>query len=130
VALHYCAVDGDVASTRLLLDSRADPDIRDANLRTPLHLAMRADHEGVVQELLDRRADVNAQLDGWTPLMQAAHTGNAGLARRLISARANPDAVGRCQATAVQLAEQSRSLQVLSLLREFGCQVSCRKDNR
>jgi ankyrin repeat protein len=59
-ALHLMAKRGDVEATQWLLAHGADPNGRwahwDSEL-TPLHLAVLADHAGVVRTLIDAGAD-------------------------------------------------------------------------
>ena len=58
--LHRAAHDGDVAAIRRLLADGADPEVRDGNRRTPLHVAAFASHEDAVAALAKGAADVNA----------------------------------------------------------------------
>ena len=77
-ALMYCAVRGDAACTRVLLEAGAAPDARDATGCTAL---LRASDVGVVAALLDAGADPNAtNFRGITPLACAiAQNNGAGL---------------------------------------------------
>jgi len=61
---------GNVAIVRELLNFRADPNDEQYHFRdTPLHRASLWGHAAIVQELIDRKADIGARNDdGETPL--------------------------------------------------------------
>jgi len=69
--LHLAALRGDAAEVERLLNSGADPNVRDVFGRTPLHYAAARNHKAVAELLLSRGADPNAE-DGETPLDLAA----------------------------------------------------------
>jgi hypothetical protein len=63
-ALHIAVRRNNEAMVRLLLRAgKADPNIRDANLNTPLHYAVQNDNANIVGELLERGADINCEND-------------------------------------------------------------------
>ncbi len=69
--LHFAASTGSLATVKLLLDHKADPNRRDVRGMTPLMLAIGTDHQdpAVVRLLLDRGADPAIQSkDGETAL--------------------------------------------------------------
>ena len=76
--LHYAAMNGELASTKVLLKAD-DLDINTvSNLRrTPLHLAAQKEHADVLSELIEAGANMNS-LDHQkcTPLMLAAKYGS------------------------------------------------------
>jgi ankyrin repeat protein len=70
------ATEGDISKVVELLDERPDSlvNLRDERGFTSLHMAVANQHEQVVDELINRGADVNLpEDDGWTPLMFAAY---------------------------------------------------------
>ena len=78
-ALHWAALNGDAATTALLLTSGAavDPLTR-LGAYTPLHLASSRGHAAVVARLLDSGSAVSAMTDtGVQPIHLAAQAGNA-----------------------------------------------------
>ena len=92
------AKSGDLASTRMLLE--LDPSllgVRDKDGSTPLHCAVWKGHHAVVEFMLERGADVNAQNqnDHWgtTPLHAAAHANQAAIAEMLIARGADVNAL-------------------------------------
>merc|ERR1719221_2212148 len=54
--LHYCCLEGDIESARLLVQGRADLNIQDGQRKTPLHLAIDEDQVAIIDFLLHSRA--------------------------------------------------------------------------
>src|SRR5689334_24021721 len=88
--LMYAALYGDSDSVRLLLDSGADPNLRNEAGATALMWAL-AD-AGKTRLLLEHRADANARSDdGRTPLLIAASQhGSGAVVKLLLDHGANP----------------------------------------
>lgn len=62
---------------KILLMAGANPDAKDENGETPLHVAARVGHLGMVKELVKFGGDVNAEnLAGYTPLALAIRHGH------------------------------------------------------
>jgi ankyrin repeat protein len=75
--LLYAARDGRADIVRMLLDSGAEINQRDANEITPLIIAITNNHPDVARLLIDRGADINAvDWYGRTPLWAAVETRN------------------------------------------------------
>jgi ankyrin repeat protein len=71
--LHLAALRGDAEEVERLLNSGADPNVRDVFGRTPLHYAAARNHKAAAELLLSRGADPNAKDEsGETPLDLAA----------------------------------------------------------
>jgi uncharacterized protein len=60
-ALHAAVMRGDLSGVRRLIALGADPNARDANGFTPLHLAAQEFHVDVAEALLEAGADANRQ---------------------------------------------------------------------
>ncbi|XP_006644703.1 integrin-linked protein kinase 1-like [Oryza brachyantha] len=75
--LMYMAHEGDAEGIQELLDAGADPNFRDSDGRTALHIAACEGHAEVADLLLQRGADAVAE-DRWssTPLADALHYQN------------------------------------------------------
>jgi ankyrin repeat protein len=69
--LHLAALRGGAEEVERLLNSGADPNVRDVFGRTPLHYAAARNHKAAAELLLKHGADPNAK-DGETPLDLAA----------------------------------------------------------
>lgn len=69
--LCYVAAEGSSEQAKALLEARVDPNFRDYEQRSPLHIAAGFGNMPVMQTLLQHGADVNA-IDRWgcTPLYQ------------------------------------------------------------
>lgn len=76
----------------ILLKKGADPRQADKHGRSPLHEAVRAGHQGVVDALLDAGGDPNARdIQERTPLHDATERGYARIAEALLKAGASPN---------------------------------------
>jgi len=112
--LHYAAFFGQAATAKLLIERRADLEARSANREfaldaAPLHSAVAARERGTIEVLLDAGADVNAvQHGGFTPLLEAAQTGQAEVVELLLERGADPDAKLDDGRTATELARAAR----------------------
>jgi ankyrin repeat protein len=119
-ALHYLCMCGNTESAKLLLEAKAQVNIRDAQMKTPLHLAIDEDQGDCIDVLLKFGADVNLgnQSSGMdnSPLMDVASAGNTQLAKKLIAAKADINKQGKQQMSALHLAARSRRNQVAEVL--------------
>jgi hypothetical protein len=90
-ALHIVTRDRDTQWLLYLLRHEADPNIRDNDGNTPLHIAAQIDFAEAVRWLLVVQGDANARNSrGETPLILAVQHRNADIVRQLIDAGANP----------------------------------------
>lgn len=93
-ALHVAADCGSVSLARLMLDSGASVNAREAWEETPLHLAARAGSAGVCELLLARRAELDApNSNDASPLLVAAQAGKEDVCDFLLTRGAG---VGPC----------------------------------
>ena len=76
-ALHHAVRMGNLIIAKELLSSGADPKLSDLMFRTPLHHAASKDKE-FSELLLEYKAKVHCDEDGWTPFHVAAHNGRMG----------------------------------------------------
>lgn len=118
-SIHDLAASGNVERVLALLST--DPALiaaRDANARTPLHLATRGGHLAMVEALVGAGADVNAaDKDGTPPLHSAAFRGHETILRFLLAHGASPDARDKRGNTALVYAlNASRRANVMRLL--------------
>lgn len=125
-SIHDLAAAGNVDRALALLSE--DPALvaaRDANGRTPLHMATRGGHLAVVDALVSAGADVNAvDRDGTPPLHSAAYRGHEATLRFLLAYGAQPDARDNRGNTALVYAlYASRRANVARLL-EAGADVN------
>lgn len=84
---------GHTAVVEALLDAGVHPEARDRLNHLPLVLAATADEEGhpsTVDLLLDRGADIEAEMKGWTALDWAAGFGHVDMVRHLLERGATP----------------------------------------
>ncbi|MCE9560061.1 MAG: ankyrin repeat domain-containing protein [Armatimonadetes bacterium] len=103
-----------------LLENRADPDVQSKNqLRVgALHSAVANGNVGIVEQVLERKADPNLrQQGGNTALHSAAQTNRLEIARLLLKHDAKPDIANDLGKTPHDLATTSGSKEVEMLLR-------------
>jgi ankyrin repeat protein len=83
---------------QLLLDSGANVNMRQHNGMTPLMIACKEGSEKIVEELIKRNADINAQdVMGWTPLIWSVHHSKHGeMEIILLLLNAGADATIKC----------------------------------
>eukprot|EP00494_Astrolonche_serrata_P024622 UN24881 len=90
VTLPLCVTipDFNIRLLRLLLDSKADPNIRNSDGFSLLHLAVRAGKAASVRQLLRTescRVNEAAEINYETPLHICAQTGNTSIAELLLN---------------------------------------------
>jgi ankyrin repeat protein len=113
--LHYAAFFGQPEAAKLLIERGADLEARSTNREfaldaAPLHSAVAARERGTIEVLLDAGADVNAvQHGGFTPLLEAAQSGQAEVVELLLERGADPDAKLDDGRTATDLARSAES---------------------
>ena len=92
--IHWASVHGRTEVVKLLLDMKADVNVRDTDGFTPLYIAAQNGHTEVVKLLLDHKADVNASrhTDGATPLYIAAWNGHTEVVKLLLDHKADLNA--------------------------------------
>lgn len=118
-ALGLAVFFGHDAIARLLLVHGANPNKPSANkmVVTPLHSAAATQNLELVQLLLDRGADPNAQQpSGVAPLHSAAHTGQLEICKRLLRAGANPALRTHAGETALDFAQKDGFPEIAALL--------------
>ena len=90
--LHEASYRGNRDTAKILLESGADPNLRDCWGKTPLHGAAHVGNQEVVQLLIEGCADLNVSDEhGRTPLHEAADRGHRGVAELLINSGAGPN---------------------------------------
>jgi len=119
--LHIASFCGQVEVVRLLVDRRADINIRDTNKDTALHFAAHLDSVDNIKLLLDKGINVNvtnAQQN--TPLHMAAVRGNLEATIALVKRGATLNSTNASRHTPLMLAAYSGKLEVVRYLTETG----------
>ena len=109
--LHYTSHHGNVAATKALIDSGANPTPRSDSGETPLHFAAYENIAGIGVILINSGADIDATEDeyGWSPLHTAAWANSAVFARTLIRLGADIDIIDNNGNTPLDLARRNNS---------------------
>jgi serine/threonine-protein phosphatase 6 regulatory ankyrin repeat subunit B len=122
--LHWAAHYGDLEVMQVLLDCRADIDSRTNIDRTPLHEAVgkssRANGPTVICFMLDHGANVNARMQGTTPLHLASKYGRLDVVRLLIEHGTEVEAKDSRDQMPLQLTSAEGQDEVVDLLLEYG----------
>lgn len=124
--LHIHALEGDLTKVRTEVEGGAAVDIRDSGGRTALMLAAESGRMEVVEYLVSKGADVNAEskLFLWTPLFYAASFNRVEVMEFLIANGANVDARDKWGATPMFPAAGSGHVEAVKLLVENGADTS------
>ena len=130
--LYQAVSRGDAASVRVELDKGADPNRKDPDNLTPLHLAARRGHLEIARLLLQKGADPNRRQDpaARTPLHLAVEHRHQEVTRLLLEQGANPNLAarhGRGESLApLQLAARSDDGEIARLLLRYGARLGSR----
>ena len=129
-ALHWSALNDDVASGEALVAAGARVDAANRFDATPLAIASENGSAAFIALLLDGGADPNwATPEGETALMTAARTGRADALRVLLDRGADPNRrEGWRGQTALMWAAAENHLSAAAALIEAGADVSARSD--
>jgi uncharacterized protein len=95
---------GDTEAFKAVFEAGVDVNIQNKYGWTPLHVAIRRNHQEMVQYLLDKGADIN-RVDGvgWTPLMESIMDDMPHLCKLLLDHGANTTIANQRGATAAML---------------------------
>jgi len=121
--LGLAAFFGHPDTVRLLLARGADVHqvARNPMRVQALHAAVGGRSPEAVRLVVEAGAPVNAkQQDGWTPLQAAAHQKNAELTRYLLAHGADPKQTNDAGKSAIGLAAEEGSVEILKLLKGQG----------
>jgi ankyrin repeat protein len=127
--LHSAASEGRAHDVEALLAQGSDPNARDSEGATPLHVACaKGSNDATVVTLLARGADLRAaDVFGATPLHWAASYHRPGAARLLLDAGADVNAsAGRQAFTALHAAAAGGDLECVELLLQHGANLAAR----
>ena len=130
--LHQAASAGDVASVRRELGNGADPNQKNPDRLTPLHVAARRSHLEIARLLLQKGADPNRRQDGTalTPLHLAVEHQHEEVIRLLLEEGANPNLVARSgkgrTLVPLQSAARSGDGEIARLLLRYGARLGGR----
>ena len=121
-SIHEAAANGnEQLVSQLLTVNKSLLDSRDGNEMTPLHVAAREGKAEVVNLLLSKGADINAQYkNGGTALHLAALNGHREVIKALLSKRADATIRNSSGETARQVATQEKLETVTKVFIEFG----------
>eukprot|EP00752_Nemacystus_decipiens_P002437 g2294.t1 len=115
-ALHVAAAHGAEGSSRALMFAGADPFLLNSEGNTPLHLAAREGHDGVVSDLLLRvDVDVKGNREN-TPLHFAAEAGRVSCVSTLLLGGAEKDQRNTFEDTPLHLAAENSQVEVVEEL--------------
>ncbi|CAE7253694.1 ANK1 [Symbiodinium sp. CCMP2592] len=119
--LHSASLNGHVEGVSLLLQFRADMNLRIRNGATALHVASVLGQPEIASLLLEAGAPKNSQLDnGMTPLHVASAHGHSEVVRVLLKARVDLTSNQRKGRTALHSAAKKGHVLVVQMLLEAG----------
>jgi len=118
--LGLAAFFGHAPAARLLIERGADAGqtARNPMKVQPLHSAVAGRHFDIVQLLVEAGAPMNVgQQEGWTPLQGAVHNKDLEMVRYLLAHGADPKAQNDAGKSAIGLAADGASVEILKLLK-------------
>lgn len=114
----------------LLLKHKADPNLRDKESESALHLAVRTGNQSAVELLLKYKADPNARTDsGITPLHRAVEARGEALVDLLLAHNADVTAAKQDGDTALHSAVAQGLTNVVAKLVQKGADINACGDN-
>ena len=123
--LHLAISKGFDDIVKLLLDKKADVNLKNSYGNTPLHVAVSVGNDNLIKLLLDKKADVNAKGSGDdTPLHIAIRKGYYDVAKLLLDRKADINLKNRYGNTPLHVAILNGSKSFASLLIEKGADVN------
>ncbi len=119
-ALMLAAEKGDPAYTKELLARNADVLDHDDLGATALHIAAQGNNIPVARLLLKKSAKlINMQdIDGWTPLMNAAYWNQLDMVKLLIKHHADTQIKSKEGKTALHLAQEKHHKKIIAYLKK------------
>jgi cytohesin len=128
--LHLAAKNGDLTTTRLLLEHGTSINARDKRFYTPLHSATLGGNPDVVLLLLERGADLEAKIDNdSTPLHIAVENGKVAAVQSLLDHGADVQARHKDLWTPLHGASSDGNPDVVRLLLERGADLEAKTEN-
>lgn len=124
--LHLAARAGALDVVRVLVDTRANIDRRNANGETAIMLAALGGHRSVVEFLISKEAQINQP--GWTALLYAATNGHLEIIKILIENHAYIDSSPDNGLTSLMMAARGGHMSVVRFLLEEGADASLKND--
>ena len=122
--------NGHYRVVKLLLDEKADSNVKKECSRTALYLASRNGHHKIVELLLKAKADPNIQsLEGVTPLYVASQNGHPQVVELILKAKADPNIKEDDGWTALMIASQEGHYQIAKLLLERNADPNIMSDD-
>ena len=128
-ALHYAIEFGNEGLVSLFLQVPAcDPNYRDRDQMTPLHLAVKKNDPAIIYHLLSDQYQQQADptltnRNGQTPLHMAAHKGQIEIVRMMLQAEleepCDPTIVDAQQLTAYQIAQANHHDACARMIRDY-----------
>ena len=130
-AQYDALVEGNIEEVEQFLDEGTNIEAFALEGLTPMHLAVRYANEPLINMLLSRGADINANLtfEGQTPLMNASINGQIEMVKLLLDRGADINAKNLEGWTALMEAVENKHNDIVALLMERGAYLDSRNND-
>ena len=130
--LHIASLRGQIEVVRLLLDSGADVNIRNANNDTALHFAARSGSADIIKLLLDKGSSVNlTSTQATTPLNLSPTCDSLPAARAFVEEGATLNRTNKSDLSPLMMAAYNGKLEAVRYLVERGADIHlCSNTNK
>ena len=128
---HWATIDGELEIVKMLIDAKANPNLKNLWGWTALHCAAMYNKVEIARMLIDAGANVNiTNKEGWTALHEAARKGHTKIAHMLIDAGTKLNVQDEDGWTSLHMASRYGSVEIVRILIDAGARTDIATNGR